>query len=115
MVKTYEERTLTELKKLVKERGIETRAETKPGLIRALRRNRLFKNLKKGSLSQYGYSTHESAKSRRKALESAIDEYGPLSVLRKLNAVAILNKSQSPGSSRVFKNDMHWVQKNYFK
>jgi hypothetical protein len=67
--------------------------------------------LQKGSLSSLGYSASASTKTRRRAVDRAIQKYGPLSTLRKLNAVAIYTRRTSPAKSRVFKSDVRYVQK----
>ena len=71
--------------------------------------------LKRGALSKYGYKdvkTMTSAK-RHSALKKAARSIKPLSLFRKLNAVALLNKNTNPKVSRIFKSDAAWVKKNY--
>jgi hypothetical protein len=71
--------------------------------------------LREGELSQFGYSgvSKLSESQRHTALKKAIAQYGPLSVFRKLNAVAVYTKYTSPGVSRVFKSDMAWIRSSY--
>lgn len=70
--------------------------------------------LKKGALTDKGYDSTESADQRHAALAKAVGAYGRLSTLRKLNAVAVLNKNTSPARSKTFKADRNWVKKTYF-
>lgn len=70
--------------------------------------------LKPGQLSSLGYSSKDSASQRHAALAKAVGSYGRLSTLRKLNAVAVLNKNVSPGRAKTFKTDRNWVKKTYF-
>jgi hypothetical protein len=48
------------------------------------------------------------------ALIKAVSEYGPLSTLRKLNAIAVLNKNVAPTRSKVYRTDRDWISKTYF-
>ena len=65
--------------------------------------------LRKGTLSQFGYSADASQAQRRHSLSMAIDEYGTTVVIRKLNAVCILNKNTNPAKSARFCLDKKWV------
>jgi ribosomal protein L14 len=58
--------------------------------------------LKKGSLTKYGYSSNSSLQERKLALSKAIKAYGSTTVIRKLNAVCVLNKNTNPRVSRIF-------------
>ena len=71
--------------------------------------------LRKGELAKYGYvhvNTLTIAQ-RHSALRNAIDDFGSLSVWRKLNAVAVYTKHTSPQSSRIFKEDMNWIRNEF--
>ncbi len=70
-------------------------------------------SLKKGELSRYGYSAHNSTEERHKALTKAIQVYGPLGVFRKLDAITKYTQRTAPEAHRVFKADRAWVQKNF--
>ena len=70
-------------------------------------------NLQKGTLSKYGYSTNLPIRKRHETLILAIEEYGPVLVLRKLNAVSILTRNKSPTKSKILEQDKQWVQKKY--
>lgn len=72
-------------------------------------------SLKKGTLTQYGYDSTASAKSRRRSLRKAVKKYGALSISKKLNAVSVLTKRTAPGKSKTFKSDQKWVSKTYLK
>ena len=67
--------------------------------------------LKKGKLAQFGYSARKSARARHAALNAAVKKYGPLSVYRKLNAVAVYTKRTAPSASKVFLQDRAFVGK----
>ena len=71
--------------------------------------------LKKGELKDLGYSTKKSATKRHRALRRSVKKYGCLSVFRKLNAVAVLNKNKNPSTSKVMLSDRNWVRKNCLK
>ena len=70
--------------------------------------------LKQGDLTSKGYRAQESASQRHAALAKAVGAYGRLSTLRKLNAIAVLNKTTSPARAKTFKTDRNWVKKTYF-
>jgi len=69
--------------------------------------------LREGELSQFGYSnvTKKADRTRRIALKKAVKKYGPLSVRRKLQAIATYTKRTSPGSSKIFLADIAWIKK----
>jgi hypothetical protein len=69
--------------------------------------------MKKGELARYGYNAHIGEEARHTALKKAIEVYGPLSVFRKLDAVAKLTLRTAPEAHRVFKADRDWVYKHY--
>jgi hypothetical protein len=69
--------------------------------------------MKKGELSRYGYNAHISEDARHAALRKAMKVYGPLSVYRKLDAVAKLTLRTAPEAHKVFKDDREWVQKHF--
>ena len=69
--------------------------------------------LRKGELIKYGYQYRLSNSLRQGALKRAIKKIGPLSVYRKLNAVAKLSTRTAPDASTVFSRDRNWVRNNY--
>lgn len=69
--------------------------------------------VEKGKLSKFGYSTRKSDVARHRALNKAVDEYGALSVYRKLSAQVILRKSRQPKAREVFEEDADWIAENY--
>jgi hypothetical protein len=69
--------------------------------------------LRKGELKKYGYVYRLPSEKRHNALRKAVGAYGPLSVYRKLNAVAKLAVRTAPDASAAFKADRNWVQKTY--
>lgn len=66
--------------------------------------------LKEGSLKKYGYNTKESAVERHKALKKALDVYGYSTLIKKLNAVRIYNKSR-PAIYNKYTKDMNYVKR----
>jgi len=69
--------------------------------------------LRKGDLKKFGYSYKLPDDVRRKALTSAVEEYGALSTYRKLNAVAKLSGLSVPKAGQVFGADRNWVHNKY--
>lgn len=65
--------------------------------------------LKSGTLGNHGYKSSLSAAQRHAALRKAIKAHGKDTVIRKLNAVAVLNKNRSPTLSATFRADQQWV------
>jgi hypothetical protein len=72
-----------------------------------------FGKLRKGELIKYGYQYRLSNSLRQSALKRAMKRFGPLSIYRKLNAVAKLSKRTAPDASTVFARDRNWVRNNY--
>ena len=70
--------------------------------------------LKNGDLTSKGYDATASATVRHAAIAKAVGAYGRLSTLRKLNAIAVLNKNTSPTRAKTFRSDRNWVKKTYF-
>jgi hypothetical protein len=71
--------------------------------------NILFE-LKKGTLTKFGYSMKNSKSKRHISLKKAMKIIKPLSVYRKLNALYILNKNRHPLTAKLFKNDAEWLK-----
>ena len=73
--------------------------------------------LKKGELTKYGYENVNrlSTRKRRNILKKCVQEYGALSVFRKLNAVYVYNRNTNPVISDIFRKDRDWVKKTFFK
>ena len=71
--------------------------------------------LRKGDLARFGYKTVTAMSESRRhlALRAAIQEYGPLTVWRKLNAVYIYTRHTSPESSAIFLADRDWVKTTF--
>lgn len=72
---------------------------------------KIIKNLKKGSLRSFGYSSSKSNKSRHTALNKALNHEQKSSIIKKLNAVSILNKNTNPKISKIFRDDIVWLKK----
>jgi hypothetical protein len=70
----------------------------------------IFGPLKKGDLIRFGYSTKKSVRSRHISVGKAARAYGKGTIIKKLNAVAILNKNRNPVVSKIFREDMKYVQ-----
>lgn len=87
-------------------------------------KKKVFILVEKGTLTQYGYSSSKSEKARHTALKKAIvarqiekgitQHEAALSVFRKLNAIATLNKKRNQYASKIFKTDSLWVKKKFF-
>ena len=69
--------------------------------------------LRKGELKKYGYVYRLPSQQRHNALRKAVGAYGPLSVYRKLNAVAKLSLRTAPEASMAFKADRNWIRETY--
>lgn len=69
--------------------------------------------LKKGLLKAVGYDATAPASARHAALGRAVDKYGRLSTLRKLNAVAVYTKRTTPSRSKTYKTDRNYVKKTF--
>jgi hypothetical protein len=71
--------------------------------------------LRKGELSKHGYSSvmKLTKPQRHTALKKAIEEYGSLTVWRKINAVHVYTRYSSPRVSSIFKDVMDWIRKYY--
>ena len=82
---------------------------------RKTRKTNIIGPLKKGHLTKFGYRVKKNLSIRRRALASAVKEYGSLCVFRKLNAVYVLNKNKNPGKSKIFKRDRNWIKRTYMK
>lgn len=69
--------------------------------------------LTKGTLTQFGYSSSKSDIQRHNALKKAVTHLTYNDVIKKLNAVKILNKNIKPELSKIFNKDMLWVKKTF--
>lgn len=67
--------------------------------------------LEKGKLKKYGYTTHEKKSDRMRALKKAVNDKTYASIIRELNAIAILNKNMAPRTSEKIRNDMSELKK----
>ena len=69
--------------------------------------------LKKGELSQFGYSYRRDTNTRRKSLRRAVEKYGALGVYRKLDAIAKLSVSKVPEAAKIFAENRDWVRESF--
>lgn len=69
--------------------------------------------LRKGTLTMHGYAMRGSLVDRRKAIRKAIRYESPLSIFRKLNYLAVLNKNTHPSHAAIYMRDRNYVRKNY--
>ena len=69
--------------------------------------------LRKGTLTQFGYSLYGAPSQRHAALDAAVNFFGYATIIKKLNAIRVLNKNKHPDSSAVYTSDMHYVQRRY--
>lgn len=72
-----------------------------------------FGILRKGELKKHGYVYTKSMSDRHEALKKAINEFKPIGVFHKLDAIAKLSKYTVPQASKVFKTDREWVASQY--
>lgn len=75
---------------------------------------KLFEVKDKGFLSEKGYGLKKSDSARQTSLRKASKEKGSLSVLRHLNAIRTLQKS-NPENYKKLDKDVKFVQKEYKK
>ena len=66
--------------------------------------------LKKGDLTKYGYKLTSSRQTRRKALRRTKKEFSHATLIRKLNALAILHKNKNKKYSRKARDDMAFLR-----
>ena len=73
--------------------------------------------LKKGKLKKHGYSDVKNLSSQRRhiALKSAINEYGVLTVFRKINVLWIFFRKNPKFKklAKIFESDKKWIYRNY--
>ncbi len=77
-----------------------------------VKKKRLF-TLEQNTLGKYGYHDIENKSDlqRHRALKRALkDGIEPLPLLRRVNALAVLNKNKNPTLSNVFKNDIDYIR-----
>lgn len=74
---------------------------------------KLFEIKDEGFLREFGFSTSKPASARRSALHRAIDDANYSKVIKKLNAVAILNKNTNPSMYKKIRSDMAFLKKRY--
>ncbi len=75
---------------------------------------RLIPPLQKGELRQFGYSIKLPPDERRIALQRAVHKYPVVSVMRKLNALYVLQKNMYPQNALKFKADEKWLKTNFY-
>jgi len=68
----------------------------------------------KGLLSKYGYSLKNNHEDRIKAIKKAYKEHNNLKILRHINALRTLQKSNERNYNKLDK-DMKWIQEYYKK
>jgi hypothetical protein len=66
-------------------------------------------------LGKYGYKNiiNKSTKDRQEALSLAINNYGSLPVLRKINVLDILNRNANPKMATKLEADKIWLENKY--
>lgn len=93
--------------KCIKDRGAKGRWQTVRGM-------KGIGPLRKGELTSVGYDHTKPSAERHAALEKAVEKYGKVSALRKVNALATYTKRTAPSRSRTYKTDVHYLQKKHF-
>lgn len=69
--------------------------------------------LRRGTLGKYGYKTSFSDQVRRQALNRAVSGESYAAVVRKLNAVSILQRRTNPRVYKILRSDMEYLQKKH--
>jgi len=69
--------------------------------------------LRKGELAKHGYAFRKSDMARHRALKHAVDDFGPLGVYRKLDAVAKLTVKKLPEASKTYAQDRNWIKEKF--
>ena len=71
--------------------------------------------LRKGELSKYGYVAinNLSEHTRHAALSKAVEEFGSLSVWKKVNVLYIFTKNTNPELSAKYNADRNWIKKKF--
>jgi hypothetical protein len=67
-----------------------------------------------GLLSDYGYSLHSSYDDRVKAIKKSLKAHDKLKILRHINALRTLQKSNEKYYNKLSK-DLKWIQSHYDK
>ncbi|MGQ4834530.1 MAG: hypothetical protein ACP6IS_11635 [Candidatus Asgardarchaeia archaeon] len=78
-------------------------------------RKRGIKIKRPGSLKKIGYDPDHSKHARHIALGKAVKRYGYGTTVRKLNAIRVLTKRRDRKHSRIYEQDLKWLQKKYKK
>ena len=78
---------------------------------RGINPKKVLPSLKGGSLTQYGYKLHISSSARHEALKKALEVYGYSRLIKKLNAVRLLNENAHPKNAKIYDSDMKYVRK----
>ena len=66
-----------------------------------------------GGLNDTIKAVAEELEIKASTLKKAIKRYGPLSVYRKLDAVAKLSLRTAPDASNIFSRDRDWIRSNF--
>jgi len=70
--------------------------------------------LNKGTLTQFGYHASITNKAeRREMLKLAVDKYGWVAVMRKLNLISVFNRQKQPDKAKRLRADAKWVSAMY--
>jgi len=71
-----------------------------------------LESMQKYSLEDHGYHdiVNSSSSARHEALTKAVKAYGKTAVIRKLNAVYVLNRNTNPDVAETVKKDESWVR-----
>lgn len=66
--------------------------------------------LKKGDLTKFGYSLKNDATTRHNALKRSMSIFSRNTLIKKLNALYVLQKNTNPMYAKKARSDMKWVQ-----
>lgn len=69
-------------------------------------------NLARDDLKPFGYEdvANKTVEQRHRALNRALKEYDALPLMRKLNALRVVNKNRNPSLSKKFENDANYIK-----
>ena len=112
--RSYTKKNGTKVKAMcVKGNGKKRRSKGKKYRLRA-KANRI-PPLKKGELTKHGYHNVKKlgVRVRRKALTSAVKEYGAPKILKKLGVLRTYHKNKSPNLSVKYYDNMKWTRKKF--
>ena len=74
------------------------------------RKYKVIKSVKQGALMKYDYSMELPKTMRRKALKKAVEKEGSGTIIKRLNAIYVWNKTANPEIAKKAKEDENYVR-----